>query len=92
MRLQWSQSARDDLVRLYDFLAPLNPDAARSVIHDVLAGVEQLLLNPRLGRSLDIYRPREVRRLVLGHYEVRYEVLGEDIVIVRLFHGREDRP
>ena len=92
MRLRWSQPARDDLARLHDFLAPLNPEAAIAAVRELLAGVEQLPFNPRLGRSLDIYRPRDVRRLVVGLYEIRYEVRDDDIIIVRLFHGREDRP
>ncbi len=37
------------------------------------------------------YEQSEVRRVVVGHYEIRYEIAAETIVIIRLWHTREDR-
>ena len=54
-------------------------------------GAHSLLNFPRLGRSLEQFAPREVRRLVIGDYEMRYEVIGEVIRVLRLWDGREDR-
>lgn len=50
-----------------------------------------LLDNPRLGERLTQFNPREVRHLLLGNYEVRYELKSEMIYILRLWHTREDR-
>lgn len=91
MRLCWSEPARQDILRLYDFLAQVNPDAAAAAINELVAAIEHLPLNPRLGRTLDAYRPRDIRRLVVGPYEVRYELRHDEVLVVRLFHGREDR-
>jgi hypothetical protein len=32
-----------------------------------------------------------VRRILVGDYEIRYEVADVDIFILRIFHVREDR-
>jgi cupin superfamily acireductone dioxygenase involved in methionine salvage len=32
-----------------------------------------------------------VRRVIVGEYEVRYEVRGSGIFVLRLWHTREDR-
>jgi len=40
---------------------------------------------------LDDFAPREVRRLFVGDYELRYEIQGDAIIIVRLWHTKEDR-
>jgi len=32
-----------------------------------------------------------VRRVLVRRYEIRYESSGSDIVILRIFHMREDR-
>lgn len=89
--VHWSGDAHRDLVRLYEFLAPLNERAAREAVREILGGIDRIVYSPRIGRSLDAYRPRDIRRLVVGVYELRYEVRGPEIIIVRLFHGREDR-
>jgi hypothetical protein len=35
--------------------------------------------------------PREVRRLFVGDYELRYEIVGEVIIVVRHWHTKENR-
>ncbi len=91
MSLQWTESARGDLRRIHAFLAPVNPGAAAQRVALVLAGVERLAANPRLGRRLDEFAPREVRRLLIGDYEVRYELTGQALFVLRIWHTREDR-
>ena len=46
---------------------------------------------PQLGVKLEEFLPRDVRRIIVGDYEMRYEVTDEAITILRLWHGREDR-
>ena len=40
---------------------------------------------------LDEFSPREARRILVGHYEVRYEIQKSTIYLLRLWHTREDR-
>jgi len=46
---------------------------------------------PRIGRRLVEFAPREVRRVLIADYEIRYELSGNDIVVLRIFHATEDR-
>ena len=52
---------------------------------------EQLLANPRIGEKLFEFEPREVRRILVGQYEMRYEIQNETIYVLRLWHTREER-
>jgi plasmid stabilization system protein ParE len=89
--LQWTDKAYADLTRAYDFLAPLNPAAAVRVVQSLSAAPEGLLVNPRVGKRLEQFDPREVRRILVVQYELRYEVLETSVVVLRLWHTREDR-
>ena len=91
MRLQWTTSAQRDLVRLYDFLKPVNPRAAAKVVRHIVAGAEELIQFPELGAAIDGFAPRNVRRLFVGDYEIRYEINELTIYVLRLWHSREDR-
>lgn len=92
MRVRWTLEARSDLVRLHAFLAPVNRQAAARVIQSLQMVPARLLLNnPRLGPRLDDFPRREVRRLFVDDYELRYEIQGDTILVVRLWHTREDR-
>lgn len=91
MELQWSGKALDDLSRLHQFLRPVNRRAAAATIQALVAAPRRLLEHPRLGERLQGFEEREVRRLLVGNYEVRYEIKDSTIRLLRVWHAREDR-
>ena len=91
MELKWTSKALSDLARLYEFLAPANKPAAARIVQALAAAPSTLLTNPRIGTRLEEFEPREVRRILVGHYEMRYEIRESTIYILRLWHTREDR-
>lgn len=91
MILKWTSKALTDLVRLYEFLAPVNKPAAARVVQALTQAPTILLTNPRIGEQLFQFESREVRRILVGAYEVRYEIQGSVIFVLRVWHTREDR-
>jgi len=91
MKVQWTNKALSDIERVYEFLVPVNKPAAIKVVRSLTSGVTRLGEHPRLGESLSQFDPRDVRRLQVGRYEVRYEIQGSAIFILRVWHTREDR-
>jgi len=91
MRLKWTGKAISDLARLYEFLAPVNRRAAARAIQSLTDAPTVLLTHPRIGEQLFQFEPREVRRLLVGQYEIRYEIQHSIIYVLRLWHTRESR-
>ena len=91
MEVKWTSSAHRDLIRLHDFLAPVNKSAAKKAVKQLVDEAKLLQSHPLLGVELEAYAPRNVRRLVIGDYEVRYEVTETVLYVLRLWHTREDR-
>lgn len=91
MQLKWTSKALADLARLYDFLAPVNRSAAARTVQSLTAAPTNLLANPRIGEKLDEFEPREVRRILVGRYEMRYEIQEATLYVLRFWHTREDR-
>lgn len=91
MDIKWADKALSDLARLHEFLAVVNADAAARVVQMLAATPNRLLTSPRLGEKLEEFAPREVRRIIAGQYEIRYEIQGATIYVLRLWHTREDR-
>lgn len=91
MELKWTSKALSDLARLYDFLEPLKPSAAARTVQSLTAVPATLRQNPRVGEKLEEFEPREVRRILVGQYEMRYEIQASTIYMLRLWHTREDR-
>jgi plasmid stabilization system protein ParE len=91
MELQWTGKALSDLSRLYEFLKPVNQEAAARAVQTLATAPRTLLDYPRIGERLDDFTNREIRRLLVGKYEIRYEVSNGTILILRLWHTRERR-
>lgn len=91
MRVIWGPEASSDLDRFYNFLAPVAPEAAEKMLISLARAPERLTGHPRIGSRLEGFNPREVRKLSVGKYELRYEMLPDVIYIVRVFHTLEDR-
>jgi len=91
MELKWTSKALSDLARLYEFLAPVNQPAAARVVQSLTKAPTTLLPNPRIGEQLFEFEPREIRRILVGNYEVRYEIQQSTIYVLRLWHTRERR-
>nr|WP_305045936.1 type II toxin-antitoxin system RelE/ParE family toxin [Geoalkalibacter sp.] len=89
--MKWTSKAVSDLARLYDFLAPVNQQAAARTVQVLTSAPTSLLANPRIGEKLEEFEPREIRRILIGHYEMRYEIQESTIYVLRLWHTREDR-
>jgi plasmid stabilization system protein ParE len=91
MELKWTAKALSDLARLYEFLAPVNKQAASHTVRSLTATPARLRSHPHIGEKLEEFEPREVRRILVGHYEMRYEIQGSTLYVLRLWHTREDR-
>jgi plasmid stabilization system protein ParE len=76
---------------VHAFLAPKNPRAASIAMEALTEAPNRLLLQPHIGQRVDSITKREVRRILVGDYEIRYSVVGEEILIARIFHTREER-
>jgi len=91
MELKWTGKALSDLARLHEFLAPASRSAAARTVQSLTNAPARLLEQPRIGEKLEEFGSREVRRVQVGRYEMRYEIQGTTIYVLRLWHTREDR-
>lgn len=93
MKLVWLPAARDDLQRLFDFLVAKDRAAVERMVDQVEAGAATLLQHPRAGKRM----PDETERrewyipFGVGAYVLRYRLLEDRILIIRVWHSRESR-
>ncbi len=93
MKFVFLPEAVEDIDRLYDFLLPKNPATAEKAMLAIDAGLDLLQQNPQAGIEME-GRPK-YRQLIVpfgkSAYVLRYRIHGDRLVIVRVWHGRENR-
>jgi len=92
-RLIWLPEAIADIQRLRQFIQPHNPTAARRAAQRIKEAAKRLQEHPASGRP--VKGLPEVRDLLIpfgsGNYVLRYRLVGPLVVIVHVWHSREDR-
>lgn len=91
MKLQWTGPALGDLGRFEKFLTQVNRNAAKRAISAIRTNARRTLEHPQIGERVETLASREVRKLLIDQYELRYEVLPDVIRVLRVWHMREDR-
>jgi toxin ParE1/3/4 len=90
MKLRFAPEALGDLVRLREFIEKENPSAAQRIAKDLLLGMEKLKVFPEIGLKVErAFEPQRIRDLFVGNYTVRYLIGDGEIVVLRLWHGKE---
>jgi plasmid stabilization system protein ParE len=74
-----------------DFVAVYDRARADEIEAGLGDAPKKLLHFRRIGARMSEFDPREVRELRLTKYVLRYELMGEEIRVLRIFHGRENR-
>jgi plasmid stabilization system protein ParE len=93
MKFEWSQAALADLDRFADFLHDQYPHLARIIASEIVNQPRIISEHPQLGRPID--GRSDYRELILqvrnATYAFRYGYDGQRLVMLRVFHTREDR-
>ncbi|BCL34373.1 type II toxin-antitoxin system RelE/ParE family toxin [Nostoc sp. MS1] len=90
----WLPEALTDLVRLFDFLKLKNENTAFQAAQVIREAGFSLADNPYKGTVLEDGSGR--RKLVVPFgkygYVIHYYLEDETVLILRVYHGRENRP
>ena len=92
-KLIWEPGAVEDLSRLREFIQPHNPKAAMNAARRIIEAANLLLDHPHLGHPMEDLPEFNELPIPFGQrgYVLRYRIDGKKIIILRIWHGREDR-
>lgn len=88
MQIIWKATALEDRLRIFEYLAERNPQAALEIDALFSQKTTQLLDHPKLHKAGRIKGTREA--VVHPHYILVYTVTDERIVIVRVLHTAQN--
>ena len=90
----WSPRASRDLERHYNYLLLRNENAASKAAKAILQAGNSLAQNPYKG--IVIQQEAGLRKLTVFFgkygYVIHYGVIADEVIILRVYHGRENRP
>jgi addiction module RelE/StbE family toxin len=90
----WSRPALADLDRHYQYLKDQSPESASRAVQAIIQSGKSLAQTPQRGNP--IAAAPGLRKLVVRFgkvgYLLHYTVLEDEVLILRVYHGRQNRP
>lgn len=92
-QLVWSPNARTDIQKHYDYLYPRNPKSASNAVKAITKSGRSLMIAPGKGKLIDNTAGIRKWPVSFGKYGfvIHYVQLDTEIVILRVYHGRQKR-
>jgi plasmid stabilization system protein ParE len=92
--VNWSGAARADLDLQYQFLLEIDPEIATRAVRAIVESGGSLVQTPK--RGTPIADTPGLRKLFVSFgkygYIIHYVILEEEVLILRVYHGRQNRP
>jgi toxin ParE1/3/4 len=92
MKIVWSPLAVERASEIVDYITQDKPPAAEKWIQTVFSKVEQLRLNPEIGRIVPEINDRLFREIIYGNYRIIYHIETKQISILTIQHGKQILP
>jgi len=91
MQVVWLRNAVNNLDEISAYIAQDNPLAASQVVNSITSQVNQLTVQPAMGRSGRVLGTRELV-ITNTHYLVPYRIKNSHVEILRVFHTSRKLP
>jgi len=90
MRLSWTETARNDLHLIYDYIADNSVYYAEKFVDELLERVELLITFPTMGRIVPEIDCENTREVFHHSYRIMYHLADEMIYITQITHMAQD--
>jgi toxin ParE1/3/4 len=87
MKLFWTETARQDLLAIRQYIAADSPTAAKRWVERLRERARNALPAPLAGRKVPEISRDDIRELIEGNYRIVYQVLADRLVVLTVFEG-----
>lgn len=86
----WSIPAKQDLKKIYDYIAKDSKYYAEKVSQNILEKSEKLNEFPKIGRIVPEIGEVNIREVIVYSYRLIYEISSDKIEVLALIHCKQD--
>ncbi len=86
----WSEPAKEDLKKIFDYIASDSRYYAVKVSQEFVEKSEQLGKLPKIGRIVPEIEDSNIRELIIYSYRLIYHITPKKIEILAIVHGKQD--
>jgi toxin ParE1/3/4 len=90
MKVVWTDTAKNHLDAIYNFIAQDSPAYAKRMVDRLTRRSQKIGNFPLSGRSVPEYEMEQIREVIEGPYRIIYYINVDQIDVLAVFHGARD--
>ena len=90
MTVQWTETAKDDLQGIWDYIARDSVFYADKYVDELLSATDVLEIFPEIGRIIPEIGDPNSREIIHDSYRIMYLIGEETAYITQVTHGARD--
>ena len=87
MKLQWTETAKNDLISIRRYIAADNAIAAKNWIERLKTKARNIVHSPLAGRKVPELSRDDIREVIEGNYRIVYHVQSKGVSILTVFES-----
>jgi len=87
VKVHWTDTARDHLRAIHDYVARNSPQYALRVVDRLTRRSQQIAEFPLSGREVPEFAVPQVRQVLEGPFRIIYYIKSDQIDVVAVIHG-----
>ena len=90
MRVAWTDTARDHLDAIHDYIARTSPQYALQTVDRITRRSIQIADMPMSGRIVPEFEKPQIREVGEGPYRIIYHIRPDRVDVLAVIHGARD--
>jgi addiction module RelE/StbE family toxin len=87
MKLQWTETAKNDLLAIRHYIAEDNATAAKNWIERLKTKARSIVHQPLAGRIVPELSRNDLREVIVGNYRIVYQVQSDRVSVLTVFES-----
>ena len=87
MKLQWTETAKNDLICIQRYIAENNPKTAREWVKKLKSKAQNIVHSPFAVRKVPEFFRDDLREVIEGNYRIVYLVSSNRVSILTVFES-----
>ncbi len=87
MKLQWTETAKNDLIAIRRYIAADNAIAAKNWVERLKTKARNIVHSPLAGRKVSELSRDDIREVIEGNYRIVYHVQSKRVSILTVFES-----
>lgn len=90
IKVHWTRTATEDLDGIFQYICKDSEYYALNIIENIFSAIENLVVFPKLGRSVPEVHDLTIREIIVQNYRIIYQINYDNLTLLTIVHVKQN--